>query len=331
MTDTHATPGSAPRRRLRIGFADFWPNFDPDDNFFLRVLRRRFDVTVVDEPDVLLYSCFGRAHLAFNGMRVLYSAENRRPDFSRCDYAMTCDRLDHPRHYRVPAYAPIIEPEQLVKRDFNPERILASKIRFCNFVYSNPRCRRRNRFFRALSKYKRVDSGGRLMNNMGEPVADKSALQRQCKFTIAFENTSHPGYTTEKIVHAMVAETVPIYWGDPVVHMDFNPASFLNHHDAGSDDALIERVIELDRDDEQYLRALAEPWCHDNRPPAALDPEPLLDWFETVLDSSRPPVARSAMASFVRRSKDAGRLIPRSSRWLGDRLRGRRRLEGLDP
>ena len=32
------------------------------------------------------------------------------------------------------------------------------------------------------------------------------------KFSIAFENSSHEGYSTEKIVQSFAAKTIPIYW-----------------------------------------------------------------------------------------------------------------------
>ena len=35
---------------------------------------------------------------------------------------------------------------------------------------------------------------------------------RNCKFNICFENSSGPGYTTEKLFHALAAGCVPIYW-----------------------------------------------------------------------------------------------------------------------
>ena len=116
-------------------------------------------------------------------------------------------------------------------------RSFARKTRFCNFVYSNPRCRYRNRFFHKLSRYRHVDAAGRLYNNLGsgsDGPNDKTELLASCKFTIAFENASYPGYTTEKIVHAMLAHSLPIYWGNPCVERDFNTASFLNAHDFDS-------------------------------------------------------------------------------------------------
>ena len=87
-----------------------------------------------------------------------------------------------------------------------------------------------------LSKYKRVDSGGRHLNNIGGPVDDKLEFQKDYKFSIAFENSAFPGYLTEKLPEAVIAQTLPIYWGDKLVHRDFNTARFLNYPDFGSDD-----------------------------------------------------------------------------------------------
>ena len=70
---------------------------------------------------------------------------------------------------------------------------------------------------------------GRVLNTLGHRVADKQAFLRDYKFTIAFENESHPGYTTEKIVEPMLADSIPIYWGDPLVGTDFEVESWLEH------------------------------------------------------------------------------------------------------
>ena len=79
------------------------------------------------------------------------------------------------------------------------------------------------------------------------------------KFNIAFENTSYPGYTTEKVMEPMVVGTLPIYWGNPLINMDFNTKSFINWHDYGSDEAVINKLIELDQNDQKYRNMLSEP------------------------------------------------------------------------
>ena len=69
----------------------------------------------------------------------------------------------------------------------------------------------------------------------------------------------HSGYTTEKLVHAMAAHTIPIYWGNPQVSEDFNPKSFINCHDYSSLEAVIERIIEVDQNESLYRHYLEEP------------------------------------------------------------------------
>ncbi len=54
-----------------------------------------------------------------------------------------------------------LNPELLIKQaDYNPEEILASKTKFCNFLYSH-KVPYREAFFTQLSKYKKVDAPGK--------------------------------------------------------------------------------------------------------------------------------------------------------------------------
>jgi alpha(1,3/1,4) fucosyltransferase len=285
--------------RVRLAFSDFHSGFNPRDNYFVHLLGQKHDVELSDQPDVLIYSCYGSREefRRYRCLRIFYTSENQRPNFADCDYAFTFDYNDHPRHYRLPLYPLYFDVQQLVKRPQNPRQILAEKTRFCNFVYSNRYCRFRNAFFHQLSKYKHVDSGGRLFNNMGGNVKDKLAFIRPYKFTIAFENSSYPGYTTEKIAEPMLVNSLPIYWGNPLVHRDFNPVSFINYFDYGSPEALIERIIEVDRNDELYCQYLSQPWYHDNRPNAFVDSNNVLAQFELILSISHKPIGQQAPES----------------------------------
>jgi hypothetical protein len=128
--------------------------------------------------------------------------------------------------------------QQLIQQNRDWAEVLRQKTRFCAFLYSNP-AYYREAFFRALSRYKRIDAPGRAMNNMASIDArpgthdwnTKVAFLRQYKFVIAFENSSRPGYNTEKLTHAIEADAIPIYWGDPEVGRCFNTARFINAHD----------------------------------------------------------------------------------------------------
>ena len=48
------------------------------------------------------------------------------------------------------------------------------------------------------------------------------------KFVISFENSSYPGYTTQKLIEPMLVNSSPIYWGNKSVGKDFNTKSFIN-------------------------------------------------------------------------------------------------------
>ncbi len=66
------------------------------------------------------------------------------------------------------------------------------------------------------------------------PVDDKIATVRNYKFAFAFENTSAPGYVTEKIFDVMVSGSVPIYLGAPDIASFVPKAAFINMQDYAS-------------------------------------------------------------------------------------------------
>jgi hypothetical protein len=215
-----------------------------------------------------MYSDWGQAHWAFEGAKVYYTGENMLPDFEECDLAFTSVHMPkEPRNVRLPVYFFYTQtPQALIKgADYNPQALLAEKTRFCNFLVSNPRSPMRNRMFKLLDARQRVDSGGKHFNNLGYRVADKVAFVRQYKFTLAFENSSSPGYTTEKLLEPMSANSLPIYWGNPDVARDFNPDSFIIAEHFPSLDALADHILEVDRNDALYLRYLRQPWLPGNQ------------------------------------------------------------------
>ena len=283
---------------IRIGFTAFWDDFDPHDNFFVRLLSRRYAVEVCADPDFLIHSCIGprrHDHRRHACTRIFFSGENVAPDWQSTDWAFSFAVTSHPRHFRLPLWVLYADPALLVKpAAAEPAAGTADKTRFCGFVVSNPLCRVRNDFFRRLSKYRPIDAGGRLFNTLGHPVADKRAFLASCKFTIAFENESHPGYSTEKIVDPMLVGSIPIYWGDPLVGREFDTTSFLSAHDTPGPrmlDDLVDRVVAVDRDDTLWRSLLARPWYRGNRVPACADLDAILDRFTTIFET---PIARVA-------------------------------------
>ena len=105
-------------------------------------------------------------------------------------------------------------------------------------------------------------------------------LFRDYKFVICFENGIAEDYVTEKLPNVMLGNSIGIYYGAPNVGEYFNPKSFINYGDYNDYKAVIKRVIELDRDDEEYLKVLREPFFVGNRVPRTiLDKEEELKHF----------------------------------------------------
>ena len=254
----------------------------------------------------MIYSSHGYEHRLQSGVRIFVSGESAPPDFRPCDYSMTCRKVDDARHLQLPFYVRYGSAASIVKKNDDPEAHPGkSKTKFCSFVVRshNPR-KNRNRleFFQCLSRYKKVDSGGAFMNNIGEgPITgayprEKIEFLRAYKFNIAFENSSFPGYTTEKIFEPMVARCLPIYWGNPLIAEEFNPKSFLNYADFPNEEALIEKIIELDKDDAKYLEYLRQPYFYKDEPNNYFSRERMLDFFERIF-------SESAAAGFPRRKR----------------------------
>ncbi|MBQ3315330.1 MAG: glycosyltransferase [Kiritimatiellae bacterium] len=250
------------KKKIKLGFADKWGGFVPEEDFYYKLLARHYDIELSDAPDYLICSQNGHSHIKYDCVKIVDIGENIVPDFNEFDYAVGFDHLEFgDRYLRVPLYVFFAEYPKLAERATPPPDDVLLNRKFCSFVvtnggYGDPM---RTKFFHALSKYKRVDSGGRYLNNIGGNVKDKMAFCSQYKFNIAFENSSSPGYTTEKVMQPLSCFSVPIYWGNPLIAKDFTPASMVCVRDEADIDRAIEEIVRLDTDDAAYLEKVKAP------------------------------------------------------------------------
>ena len=272
------------KTNLKINFTDFWPGFDKTNNFFFNLLTEKYNVTISDQPDILIYSVYTDQHIKYSCTRVLFSGENVKPNFLECDYAFTFERKVNAKNYRLPLYVLYDDATKLVSRHVSANSVLNSKSKFCCFLVSNNHCAIRNDFFLQLSKYKHIDSGGRTLNNIGYYVGDKADFIKDYKFVIAFENESHPGYTTEKIYEPFIVNSIPIYWGNPLVNEDFNTKSFINSHEFNSFEELISHIIKVDNDDELYKQYLLEPVFNNDEIPNEIKKENIAKRLDEIVN-----------------------------------------------
>ena len=239
----------------------------------------------------------------FDGTKVFWTGENCRIDMDKCDYAFGFDYetdIKNKNYTRLPLYVYYGAGKNLIKpKNYNPTEIKKSKTKFCNYIYSKDAKERVN-FFHSLDKYKRVDAPGKSMNNSPPLLPPKYAnlskivqkveqprgkytlssllsrhvgnwresiinYQKDYKFTIAFENSSYPGYTTEKIYHPMLANSIPIYFGNEEIGKDFNTKSFVNFHDYNDYKKVVDVIADIDTNEKKYLKILKEPWLNKNK------------------------------------------------------------------
>ena len=259
-----------------INFAGFWPGFDKEHNLFTDILRERYDLKISEQPDFLIATPLGDpfSYMQYDCVRILYTGEPLAPDFNTFDYAIGFDHIQFPdasgenRYYRYPLcfyFKDEVKRHSLGLTYSQANEALQRKKYFCNFIYGHRSAHgEREAIFETLQKYKRVESAGSFMNNMpgGSVVPfteEKSKFLRLCKFTIACESICYPGFVTEKIVDPICSDSVPIYYGNPMVEREFNPEAMIDLGSFPSLEEGLEKVVEIDQDDELYLKMLMAP------------------------------------------------------------------------
>ena len=303
------------KTKLKIKFVDFYDGFIWNGHCLYKYLNQHFELELSDTPDLIIYSCYGTEFLKYSCPRIFYTAENIRPNFRFCDFAVSFDYNNNQNHFRLPLYCVYFTNEVLTKKR-NLKAVLDKKMDFCSFVVSNAKeSEERINFFHELSKYKQVASGGKYANNVGGPVANKRDFIGKYLFNIAFENSSHPGYTTEKIAEPWVEGCIPIYWGDPEITKDINPDCFINMHDFPSFDAAIAYIKEVDASPELQTKYLSAPFFRNNEVPEYLKDGVIAKKLKHFIDSGLSGLPKKAAKFwhkpyyYIRKIKGGSRLI----------------------
>lgn len=300
-------------KTIKVKFVDMWTGFDREHSFLYKaLLHSGYPIELSDEPDYLICSVFGHEALKSqydDCIKIVRISECMAPDFALYDYAIGMECLQFgDRYLKFPSLFLDGSSDQMILQEVLNKGIhlqddLAQKTEFCSFVYSNSATAdpTRKQLFQALCRYKKVNSGGRFLNNIGMPdgVPNKLEFQRKHKFVIASENTSHPGYLTEKLLDAFAAHAVPIYWGDPLVKETFNEKAFICAQDYPTMEALVERVREVDENDELYAQMLAEPAFLNSEANSLESWQETLDAFiKAILDQPKESAFRRIRYAF---------------------------------
>ena len=261
-------------KTIKIKYVDVFPGFDQETYYITQILKKHFYVVFSDQPDYILYSCFGYEHLKYNNcVKICFLGENLCPDFNLCDYAIAEEKLEFgDRYFRRTNSIELASYPSLYNRADRKHIKNENRDLFCSFAYSNSDADPfREKLFQAINQYKPVLCGGKLHHNFeishiegNDFRTDRINHEKQFKFSIACENSSHPGYCTEKILISFIAGTIPIYWGDPCVKELYNEKAFINVSDYSNLDDVVDVIKKIDTTPELYNEMICQPVFVDN-------------------------------------------------------------------
>jgi hypothetical protein len=260
---------------MNITFSDFWKYpkaFDPNNNFFIYIIRELFeDVRVVhpEDADVMIFSNFGNENTRYKDCKkIYYTGENTRPNFKKCDYSLTFDFDTYGgRNFRIPLWYLYIDwfnvgsygnPDWLIPESYlygENEFTKKQKNKFCSIVYGSPHQSRVDAIKNISNNYKKVDVFGKVNPNHNLPDGEKFKMDliSNYKFSLCYENSVTSGYHTEKLLHGKISGNIPIYFGSKTVNEDFNPKSFIDATDM-SNEELIDTISRIDGRERDYIK-----------------------------------------------------------------------------
>jgi len=204
----------------------------------------------------------------------------------------------HSRYLRIPWWLPYsVDPtsggcafsSSLLQTSLNSSEgsVVASAWRmrpgFSSLVSSHAPYPRKE-LFSLLRRVGRVDAPGAAFHNMEWPedipgnthLDGKLTFLSRYRFNICPENSrtrGSGGYTTEKLTQALMAGSIPIYWGDSIDEEVFNPARVIIF-DGYNEESVVSTVLKLENDQDFRINWFSQPilapsaprwlqaWCH---------------------------------------------------------------------
>ena len=76
---------------------------------------------------------------------------------------------------------------------------------------------------KVFNEIKQIDFYGSYI----KPIEFKIEALKDYKYHLCIENSRTPGYFTEKLIDCFMTGTVPIYWGDPLIHEVFDTSGMI--------------------------------------------------------------------------------------------------------
>ena len=238
-----------PRIIESLGYCIEWST---SQNCDLRIYgpnyRAQREKSWVPKPLRPFLSPINKTRIRPSSISIFQTGENVRQDFVKADFSISFDlAVNSPNHLRLPYWIEVI--------DWQHEGIAAKKnIRFGapvklhrlaqplghNFIkkphqialFSSHLREPRKTLFETVSKILPTIGFGsyfdKSIEHHNRSGIRKIEMLNSFAFNLCPENSMHPGYYTEKIPEAFMADCLPLTWTDVNVEIDFNPKAMLN-------------------------------------------------------------------------------------------------------
>ena len=163
----------------------------------------------------------------------LSSMSNTTITYPALPWMLSCNFYDdsNTSHNRFNYFDPISHENRL-----NKICLFTSNKKFCK-----GHC---DRIHFALELKKRLPDVVDIFGSGFEQVNNKVDELARYKYSIVIENSSYPYYWSEKLADTLLAETVPLYFGDPLIHQLFSADEVLDIDIFNIDEA-VEKVNQL--------------------------------------------------------------------------------------
>ena len=269
-------------KEYKVYFHNFWPGFMEDEQNNVRFYKKLFNsekssLVIKDNPedaDIII----GASNNTLKTKKVyilVLSEPHHTYDLSGSDILFGgITEFRDKRAIFIPAFFSYLYSNDLISKSINRPIRKTVPPNFCCILSSNPKVQERTSIFNILNSYKQVASAGLVNNNVGFLVTDRWGSDKfyqfisQFKFVIATENTKIDSYIQEKLFNGYFSQSIPIYWGSDYVTEIFNKDSMilLKEHNPYNLQLLLQEVIALDTNDEEWLRRVNMPIYRDGFP-----------------------------------------------------------------
>jgi len=176
-----------------------------------------------------------------------------------------CGERNHKNIVNIPLFIPYLYTNNFINKLTAPKYIInVPKLDVC-VIISNPTSEIRNYFLNELDKHFNVTYAGLYKNNIGTCISSKYNSEEfinfvsQFKYIVSMENSRNDTYITEKIIHGLLANTIPIYWGSTRVFDYFNKNRFLYLDEINNIDFVINKMNELAQNTNEWTKTVSQP------------------------------------------------------------------------